>query len=379
MRQPRWNDDKRYKKYGWRLGSRRWWVLFAGGMVAVIVMKTFALSPEAEGPERLERATKQQLESVDTTIVAERSRPNGTRLPTADKPGEEAYERLSVKVYLTSDKRMERLPIELYVRGVLAAEMPVEFELEALKAQAIAARTYIYRRLYFGEKSGLPSNAADADVTDTVKHQVYFSLNNLLSRWEGEQKKVNLNKLNQAVEETKGQIITYDREPIQAAFFSTSNGYTEKASDYWEQDLPYLQSVASPWDKELSPRYKETVKMKLVDAAGRLGVKESDIRGMRVLETTEGKRVKEIAAGKKIFSGREVRERLELASSQFSWTIDNEYISVTTYGFGHGVGMSQWGANGMAKEGRTALQIISHYYTGAQVEQASKLPIPGSS
>lgn len=376
----RWNADKQYR---WRFGTGRWWILFAGGVAVVALVKGVALThifphQEERGlPFHIVVQDEQEQQQKQQQLPQIRKDQSDKNVSTGDKLS--SYDRLRVQVYLATDKRMEKLPIELYVRGVLAAEMPIEFELEALKAQAIAARTYIYRRLYAGENDGLPSNATNADVTDSVKHQVYLSLNELFSRWKGEQKKVNLNKLNQAVEETKGQIITYENKPIQAAFFSTSNGYTENAEDYWAMDLPYLRSVASPWDKDLSPRYKEITKFKLSDAAERLGVKANEIRSMRVIETTKGKRVKEVAIGKKRFSGREVREKLGLASSQFNWTIEQEFISITTYGFGHGVGMSQWGANGMAKEGSTAEQIISHYYTGTQVEQASKLPIPGSS
>ncbi|MFB9326963.1 stage II sporulation protein D [Paenibacillus aurantiacus] len=298
-----------------------------------------------------------------------------TPSPENEKPATRTftdYDRLRVSVYLTEHKRIERLPIELYVRGVLAGEMPIDFELEALKAQAIAARTYIYRRLMSGDRSGTPDE--QADVTDTVQHQVYVPMADLLNRWKGQTKEDNLAKLNRAVEETKGLIITYAGEPIQAAFFSTSNGYTENAADYWTLDVPYLKSVASPWDKAISPRYKETVTMKIADLADKLGVKKSAISHMRVLERTEGKRIATINVGGEKLSGREFREKLGLASSQFTWQLDGSEIHITTYGFGHGVGMSQWGANGMAQAGADAKRILLHYYSGTKVEQVSKLP-----
>ena len=212
-----------------------------------------------------------------------------------------------------------------------------------------------------------------ADVVDTVQNQVYIPLGALLDRWGGEIKEENLKKLNEAVEQTKGQIITYEGEPIQAAFFSTSNGYTENASDYWSVDFPYLRSVASPWDKAISPRYKETVSMELSAFSSKLGVKESAVRQMRIADTTEGRRIKTVIIGEEKFSGREFREKLGLASSQFNWTIHENEITITTYGFGHGVGMSQWGANGMAQNGQTAEQIVTYYYTGTKVEQAAGL------
>ena len=202
-------------------------------------------------------------------------------------------------------------------------------------------------------------------------NQAYVSIGALLNRWSGSAKEENLRKLNEAVEETKGLIVTYGGEPIQASFFSTSNGYTENAADYWELDLPYLRSVASPWDKAISPKYEQTVEIGLKDAAAKLGVKASELRGMRILGTTSGGRVKKVKLGGKTFTGREIREKLALASSDFTWSISGNTMTFATKGYGHGVGMSQWGADGMAKEGATARQILAHYYSGTTVVRAS--------
>ncbi|NIK79376.1 stage II sporulation protein D [Paenibacillus castaneae] len=303
-----------------------------------------------------------------------------TELESPDGSDMNALDRLNVRVYLTKEKRMEIVPLETYVQGVLAGEMPVDFELEALKAQAIAARTYIVRRLALKDRSGM--EVENADVTDTIEHQVYVPLAKLASKWTGEDKKNNLAKLKKAVMETKGLIITYKGEPIQAAFFSTSNGFTENSEDYWEQSLPYLRSVASPWDEVISPRYKETIELNRQDFYRKMGLSGKLAEGkpaIKLLEKTAGNRIKTIAINGQSFSGRDVRERLALASSQFTWLIKNDSVAFTTFGFGHGIGMSQWGANGMAKEGSSAEDIIRHYYTGTKVEQASKLPIQSNS
>lgn len=287
-----------------------------------------------------------------------------------------ALDMMSIKVYLTKEKRIETVPLETYVQGVLAGEMPVDFELEALKAQAIAARTYIVRRMALKDRSGM--NIEQADVTDTIQHQVYVPLIKLANTWTGAQKKKNLAKLKQAVQETKGLVITYEGEPIQAAFFSTSNGFTENSEDYWQQTLPYLRSVASPWDEEISPRYKETVRLPKREfylKMGLSGKKAAAKPAIKVTEKSDGNRIKAIKINGETFSGREVRERLGLASSQFSWTIKKDTVIITTFGFGHGIGMSQWGANGMAREGKQAEDIVRYYYTGTKVELASKLPI----
>lgn len=277
-----------------------------------------------------------------------------------------------VRVYLTDRKKVESVPLETYVMGVLAAEMPIDFELEAMKAQAIAARTYIVRRL----SSGAAVNER-ADVLDTVQHQVYLSKDELGKRWKGQEKIDHLAKLKHAVDETRGFILTYEGEPIEAAFFSTSNGYTENSEEYWAQSLPYLRSVASPWDEAISPRYEAEAsfsKKELYRALGLKGKAAGSKLSISVVQRTEGNRIKEVKINGKSFSGREVRERLGLASSHFSWKIKNSEVVFLTYGLGHGVGMSQWGANGMAQEGKTAKDILLHYYTGTKVEQASKLP-----
>ncbi|WP_284240921.1 stage II sporulation protein D [Paenibacillus glycanilyticus] len=300
----------------------------------------------------------------------------GTSKPGAgasdgNRNGKEIY----INVYLTKEQRTERVSLENYVKGVLAGEMPADFELEALKAQAIAARTYIVRRLELDDHSGMPATAAAsrADVTDTIDHQMYISLDQLQVLWPKDEQKANLAKLDKAVSETRGEIITYSGEPIQAVFFSTSNGYTENSEQYFQEELPYLRSVASPWDKQISPRYEETVKLALSDFYARLGLATNKKPAIRVLDKTAGKRIADIMIDGKTYTGREVREKLGLASSQFTWKLDKDEISITTFGYGHGVGMSQWGANGMAEEGKSAEQIVTYYYTGTKVEQASKL------
>lgn len=284
---------------------------------------------------------------------------------------------LIVPVYLTQERKVDRVPLETYVRNVLAAEMPAEFELEALKAQAIASRTYIVKRWLDGDFSQVP--VPDALVTDTVAHQAYVTEEQMKKNWPGPAYTERLDKLNRAVNETVGLIVTYQHKPIQAAFFSTSNGYTENSEDYWRDYIPYLRSVPSPWDKELSPRYTATVKMSLQDFAKRLGIESASALarsgGMKVLSTTAGHRIKSMAAGGKTFTGREVREKLELNSSQFTWRITGSDIEITTFGYGHGVGMSQWGANGMAKEGRLAEDILKYYYQGVEIEDISSVAV----
>ncbi|WP_248929389.1 stage II sporulation protein D [Paenibacillus hamazuiensis] len=311
-------------------------------------------------------------------ILVKRGLPNqaGAESAGLSQGGDkQADKQVMVPVYMTKQQRTEQIGLEQYVKGVLAAEMPIEFEPEALKAQAMAARTYIIRRMSEQDASNVP--VKDALVTDTIAHQAYVTDEELKERW-GPQYEVNMDKLVRAVRETEDIILTYQGQPINATFFSTSNGYTENAEDYWGQYIPYLRSVESPWDRKLSPRFKETVSIPIKDVQRKLGLGSivpvsTKSAGIRVLEKTKGQRIKTLSIGGKVFSGREVREKLGLNSSGFEWTVKGSDLVFTTYGYGHGVGMSQWGANGMAKEGSKAEDIVKHYYTGIELSHSSVL------
>ncbi|MEK8131708.1 stage II sporulation protein D [Paenibacillus filicis] len=289
-------------------------------------------------------------------------------------PGGQA---IMVQVHLSGKQTTEEIELESYVTGVVAAEMPIEFEPEALKAQALAARTYIVRRLLEGETAY--ASGSGAAVTDTTLHQVYVSDEELKHRWGAEQYEVNRNKLKQAVEATRDRVITYKGQPIEASYFSTSNGYTENSEDYWNMKLPYLRSVPSPWDARLSPRYQDSLTLTSKELQQKLGLPVAvpaiagSKLGLNVVERSEGHRVKRLTVGGKSFTGREFREKLGLPSSQFQWSYSNGKWTFTTTGYGHGVGMSQWGANGMAKEGRTAEEIVKYYYTGVELDHVANL------
>jgi stage II sporulation protein D len=277
----------------------------------------------------------------------------------------------SVAVYRTQMNRVEEVPLEDYVRGVVAAEMPIEFAVEALKAQSLAARTYIVRRLLEGDLTQVPTQ--DADVTDTIVHQAYISDDELRKKW-GSLYESYRSKLDQAIRETEGMVLAYGGELIQAAFFSTSNGYTENSEDYWQAAVPYLRSVPSPWDKSISPKYTASKEFTMKDFLAKMELTgvvpvSTGASAMRLIDSTDSQRVKRIRIGGKTYTGRQVREKLGLASSHFTWKIQNGRIRFTTYGYGHGVGMSQYGAYGMALEGRSAEDIVKHYYTGIEIVQ----------
>jgi len=278
---------------------------------------------------------------------------------------------VQISVFRTKTEKIETLPIEEYVLGVVASEMPAAFEPEALKAQSLSARTFIVKRLKEG--SLLDDGAM---VNDTVQFQVFQDRDDLKKRY-GAKYNQKIKKIEEAVKATTGQILTYNGQPITASFFSSSNGYTENSEDYWKNDLPYLKSVASPWDS-VAPNYIAKKSFTIKDFEERLGVKINSKTGVgKVISRTESNRVDQVDFGGKIITGREIREKLELKSTDFTWERNADEIIITTIGNGHGVGMSQYGANELAKQGKSFDDIVKYYYNGIEITKLSKKDIQG--
>lgn len=295
-------------------------------------------------------------------VLLDQNESRQVSLPS-DKTKSVASPAFTVSVYRTDESRVVELPLEQYLIGVVASEMPAEFEIEALKAQALAARTYLFKQLLSDSPIRIPGGA---EVTDSVMHQVYHDRAEL-RRLFGEDYDWKIKKITRAVRATRGEILTYQNEPITAAFFSTSNGYTETSGAIWPSNPPYLQSVPSPWDRR-SPKFSHTMTMPLGQFEKKLGVQISD-HGLlgTVLQKTPGNRVGKIRIGGKVFTGREVRQALSLPSTDFTFERRGDQVIVRTKGYGHGIGMSQYGANGMAKEGKNYRQIVQYYYRGVKI------------
>ncbi|WP_078378640.1 stage II sporulation protein D [Sutcliffiella halmapala] len=275
---------------------------------------------------------------------------------------------IDVAVYRTKLDLVENVPLEEYVVGVVASEMPATFELEALKAQSLAARTYILRHLLSEERLGATE---EWDVTDTVTHQVYKGTDELKAQWK-ENYASNLAKVTEAVKATAGKVLTYNNEPIDASFFSTSNGKTENSEEYWQNEIPYLRSVESPWDMN-SKEFLDHTSFTVGAFESELGVKlEANGSVGKIISRTTGNRVDKVEINGKQLTGREVRDTLKLRSSDFTWERKGDNILITTKGYGHGVGMSQYGANGMALEGKKHSDIIAHFYKDVQIGNADQ-------
>lgn len=333
--------------------------MIAVALALIIIVLVIPAALVGFGKESTDRADA----SFGLALVEKTSQAEETKVGSETVKAKE--DELEIAVFRSKSETVEHVPLKEYVIGVVASEMPTEYELEALKAQSLAAQTYVLsQQLKAKEDRKVPQ---DALVTDTVLHQVYQSKVELQEKW-GDSFAERWSKIEEAVEATEGQVITYNDQPITAAFFSTSNGYTENSEDYWAHEIPYLKSVKSPWDTE-SPRYTKETTVAIADFEEKLGVKLTGDGSIGTISSrTNGGRVETVAIGDKQFSGREIRETLGLDSSDFTWHVKNDAIVIQTKGWGHGVGMSQYGANGMAMEGQSYQNIIAHYYSGVEIE-----------
>ena len=267
-------------------------------------------------------------------------------------------EKTNIKIK-REDESIIEVPFEEYIVGVVAAEMPANFELEALKAQAVAARSYVIDKI---EKN----KDLDYDILDTKMNQVYIDDNQMREKWKNKYDEY-LNKVKQAVNETKGEYLTYQNKVIQAFFFSTSNGKTENSKDVFSEDLPYLRSVDSSWD-DISPVFNDTETFTKDEFCFNLGIECSKIN-IKILERNETGSVKTISVNDKVFKGTDFRTKLKIRSTYFDIKQENDKIIISTTGYGHGVGMSQYGAQALSLKGKKYDEILKYYYQGVEISK----------
>lgn len=276
----------------------------------------------------------------------------------------------TIKVYRTLTGKTETVDFEEYVMGVVAGEVPHTFKNEAMKAQAVAARTYSVARALAGTSSDHPS----APVCDTTHCQVYRDRDELEKLKGKDWIEKSYSKICSAVDATKGQIMYYNEKPVKHALFhSSSGGRTENCEDVFVSAVPYLVSVKSPYEDDATHKKETAVfsyrKLKSLIAASYPNVSMGSVNrnNVKIISNNEGGSVAKMQIGNAVLSGVEVRTALGLFSATFTVSPGEKNVVFTSAGSGHGVGLSQYGADGMAKEGYTYRQILKHYYTGVEI------------
>lgn len=264
----------------------------------------------------------------------------------------EKKEQTKKMVSLTRGEETFEIELETYLKGVVGSEMSPSYEMEALKAQAVAARTFVASRNY--------------KVDDTTASQVYLDDEQLQAVWKG-QYETSRQRVEEAVDATRGEIMTYEGKPITAFFFASSAGKTANSEEYYNSALAYLRSVDSPWDETTDEDYITTFQC-TKEALGQALGKAAPVSFIQVSASYESGYVKTVQIDDQSYSGREIREALQLRSSCFTIEVQGEQVIFTIKGSGHGVGMSQEGAQGMALEGKSYTEILKHYYSGIQLD-----------
>ncbi|MDP9751528.1 stage II sporulation protein D [Thermoanaerobacter pentosaceus] len=285
----------------------------------------------------------------------------------------------TVNVFITNQNKIQKIDLEEYVKGVVAAEMPAEFEIEALKAQAVTARTYVLsKEIVLGGKGCQLHPGADV-CTDSEHCQAWQSEEELRQKW-GENFDKYYVKISQAVADTEELVLVYNDALIVPAYHAISGGKTENSEDVWQSKIPYLRSVVSPGE-EVASKYKTTVVMskeefinKLKQKKPSLKLDNSDILNqIKDVERTQAGHIKTLKIGNMTFGGEEIREIFDLNSTNFNFKAQGNNIVITVIGYGHGVGMSQYGANALAKQGKKFDEILKYYYTGVEIVKIEDL------
>ena len=283
--------------------------------------------------------------------------------PADDQQMQQTTIMIPVLFESTTHRMME---LDEYLLGVVLAEMPADFEAEALKAQAVAARTCALQCTQEGSKHAGGAVCTDPKCCQAYIDPVRYLLDGGLTE--------NVAKVRRTISDTAGQVLTYQGELIQATYFSCSGGRTEDAVSVWGADVPYLTSVESPGE-EHADIYFHTVRFSAEEFASLLGrtLRGNCAEWLGEVSYTRGGGVATMVIGGKTYTGTELREMLDLYSTAFSMKAEDGMITVSTTGKGHRVGMSQYGADAMASSGSTYEQILSHYYPGTRIDKVDML------
>ncbi|MGM0410075.1 MAG: stage II sporulation protein D [Bacillota bacterium] len=296
---------------------------------------------------------------------------------------------IMIKVYNAKLEKTEEMELEDYLVGVVAAEMPANYNIEALKAQAVAARTYAAQNLEeFGGSGSKKYDGADI-CTDFRYSQAWINKEEMREKWSFLPFFYFYNRILKAVEETSGEVITYKGKLIDAVYHSNAGGMTEDPYYVWGSRLPYLKSVESPYDKQKAKNYQFNYNFELEEVDKLLGTSLTEIikngegdpkiipfsekKVITILEKTISGRISKIRFGDKIIGGQELRNNLSLPSNMVEIELKNSKIFFEVKGNGHGVGMSQAGADGYARYGYNYKEILNHYYQGVKIVELKDL------
>ncbi|CDF11842.1 stage II sporulation protein D [Mycoplasma sp. CAG:776] len=277
-------------------------------------------------------------------------------IPISSEENENKEETYQVMLSDNSDKSDAfAMDLEDYIIGVVAGEMPASFSLEALKAQAVASRTFA---LYKMESN------KDYVLSTTINDQVYLTQDDMKNKW-GNDYEYYYNRVKEAVLDTEGEVLTYNGKLASTYYFAISNGYTDDALTVFQEDRDYLVSVESPWDKDYQS-YTSLYTMNKSDFCSKLEITCGDIQVSQV-NRADNHYVREVTINGKTFTGIQVFQKLNLKSTDFTITSKGDTVEIQTLGFGHGVGMSQYGAQGMANDGYLYQDILKHYYQNTEI------------
>lgn len=283
---------------------------------------------------------------------------------------------MKVRLYHHETGEIEEMDLNNYITGVVAAEMPAAFPAEALKAQAVAARTYVLKRILAG--GVVNSEHPEADLCDDPRHaQAWIPREEMKKRWGIINFYRHYYKIRQAVDATGNTVISLEGELIDPVYHAACGGKTEDAGNVWKYDIPYLQSVNCPYENY--PRRVERVTFTPQTVQKALGIDLTAVpvstgeSPVKTVERTPTGRVKTVEVGDVVLPATLVRQRLGLRSTNFGCTLENGKLVFTTVGYGHGVGMCQYGAKGLAEHGYGYEEILKHYYTGVTVKELDTL------
>lgn len=266
-----------------------------------------------------------------------------------------------ITLYLHQEKRTVNLPFESYICGVVAAEMPASFSIEALKAQALCARTYACKKILDHKEYPLGANLSD-DITTC---QAYVSWEEFQMLHPAQFQKLK-EKIEQAVLLTRAEIITFEQRPIDALYHSTCGGFTESASEVWKADIPYLQSVKCNYCQE-SRYYETTQVISYQNIYNVTGISSKNDRDIFIKDKSQSGRSQLLEIFNSEISAAKFRSLFNLPSTYWKFKTDNNNLIISSKGYGHGVGMCQYGAGGMAQSGKSYRDILSYYYKGTEI------------